>query len=222
MRLIHGWSVVLAGRPNVGKSRLFNALAGYECAIVDPTPGTTRDVVTIRTAFGGWPVELADTAGLRTSADPLEAAGITRARAHQAEADLTLLVLDRSVPLTDDDRALLCSHSDALIVANKADLPASWSDHQFKSSELITVSAHTSEGLDDLTAHIAARLVPDPPPPGAGVPFRLAHVRRLKAARAALQGNDQARAAALLRWFFANPPTNDHTITTPAADQGCD
>ena len=65
LRLVSGWRVVLAGRPNVGKSRLLNALAGYERAIVDPTPGTTRDVVTVRTALDGWPVELADTAGLR-------------------------------------------------------------------------------------------------------------------------------------------------------------
>ena len=65
LRLVSGWRVVLAGRPNVGKSRLLNALAGYDRAIVDPTPGTTRDVVTIRTALDGWSVELSDTAGLR-------------------------------------------------------------------------------------------------------------------------------------------------------------
>ncbi|MEJ7636706.1 MAG: GTPase [Singulisphaera sp.] len=75
LRLIGGWRVVLAGRPNVGKSRLLNALTGYDRAIVDATPGTTRDVVTARTALGGWPVELADTAGLRPSDDPIEASG---------------------------------------------------------------------------------------------------------------------------------------------------
>src|SRR5205814_9029049 len=88
LRLVSGWTVALAGRPNVGKSRLLNALAGYRRAIVDPSPGTTRDVVTVRTALDGWPVELADTAGLRAPGDPLEAAGIALARARQRDADL--------------------------------------------------------------------------------------------------------------------------------------
>src|SRR5262249_28294725 len=92
-RLVAGWSGALAGRPNAGKSRLLTALAGYERAIVDPTPGTTRDVVTVRTAFDGWPAELADTAGLRASDEPIEASGIALARARQASADLVLLVL---------------------------------------------------------------------------------------------------------------------------------
>ncbi len=82
LRLVSGWRVVLAGRPNVGKSRLLNVLAGFDRALVDPTPGTTRDVVAVRTAFDGWPVELADTAGLRTSEDAIEETGI--ARAHPA------------------------------------------------------------------------------------------------------------------------------------------
>ncbi len=63
LRLLNGWRVVIAGRPNVGKSRLFNALAGFARAIVDPTPGTTRDVVSFKTSFAGWPIELVDTAG---------------------------------------------------------------------------------------------------------------------------------------------------------------
>ena len=98
LRLLSGWKVVIAGRPNVGKSRLLNALAGFARAIVDPTPGTTRDVVTLRTSFGGWPVELADTAGLR-EARPDRELGIERSRSEQREADLVLLVLDRSEPL---------------------------------------------------------------------------------------------------------------------------
>ena len=111
LRLIAGWRVVLAGRPNVGKSRLLNALTGYDRAIVDATPGTTRDVVTARTALDGWPVELADTAGLRPSDDPIEASGVALARARQGEADLVLVVLDRSEPLTDIDRAIVAEHA---------------------------------------------------------------------------------------------------------------
>ncbi len=116
---------MVAGRPNVGKSRLLNALAGYERAIVDPTPGTTRDVVTVRTALDGWPVELADTAGLRDSDDAIESAGIALARARQADADLTLLVLDRSEPLTETDLALRADVQEkgGLIIAEQGRSP---------------------------------------------------------------------------------------------------
>jgi tRNA modification GTPase len=202
LRLISGWSVALAGRPNVGKSRLLNALAGYERAIVDPAAGTTRDVVTVRTAFDGWPVELADTAGLRDACDAVEAAGIALARAQQARSDLILLVLDRSEPLTPADHALLATLRDPLIVANKADLPAAWEPWD---ESLVTVSAERGDGLERLIATIARRLVPSPIEPGAGVPFRSEHVRRLEAARAALQAGDVAGAAEVLAGVLAAP-----------------
>lgn len=202
-RLVTGWNVVLAGRPNVGKSRLLNALAGYDRSIVDPTPGTTRDVVTVRTALGGWPVELADTAGLREADDPLESAGIARARARQARADLTLLVLDRSEPLTPADRARLDGAPGALVVANKGDLPAAWSPADLEPLAPLVVSAERGDGLDRLAAAIAHRLVPDPPGPGAGVPFRAAHVRTLRAAHAALGAGDPDAAAAALATFLS-------------------
>ena len=78
--LVRPWQVVLCGRPNVGKSRVINALAGYQRAIVHPTPGTTRDVVSVQTAVDGWPVELSDTAGLRDGGDELERAGVELAQ----------------------------------------------------------------------------------------------------------------------------------------------
>ena len=152
LRLIAGWRVVLAGRPNVGKSRLLNALAGYDRAIVDATPGTTRDVVTARTAFEGWPVELADTAGLRPSDDPIEASGVVLARARQGEADLVLVVLDRSEPLTDIDRAIVSEHARGLVVANKCDLPAAWSPGDL---DAVAVSAERGDGIEELVATIA-------------------------------------------------------------------
>ena len=192
LRLTRGWTVVLAGRSNVGKSRLLNTLAGYERAIVSPTPGTTRDVVSLRTALDGWPIELSDTAGLRASADPVEAEGIALARAHQAGADLTLLVLDRSEPLTEVDRSLLREPSRALVVANKADLPAAWTPTD---PATLTVSAERGDGLEWLVAAIVRRLVPDPPEPGAGVPFRPAQLRVLHAARASLHARDAITAA---------------------------
>ena len=111
VRLIGGWKVVIAGRPNVGKSRLFNALAGYERSIVNARPGVTRDVVSLRTAFGGWPVELCDTAGERAAEDAVERLGIARSQAERRDADLILVVLDRSEPLQAVDRELLGTES---------------------------------------------------------------------------------------------------------------
>ena len=110
--------MVIAGRPNVGKSRLFNALVGFARAIVDPTAGTTRDVVSHKAAFKGWPVELADTAGLRESFDPLESIGIERSRREQQQADLVVLVLDRSVPLQPIDRELIVANPAAIAIRN--------------------------------------------------------------------------------------------------------
>jgi tRNA modification GTPase len=206
-KLVEGWTVVLAGRPNVGKSCLLNALAGYDRAIVDPAPGTTRDVVTVRTAFDGWPVELSDTAGLRDAYDPIETAGIALARARQAEADLTLLVLDRSEPLTESDGALRAalSASGGLVVASKADLPAAWEPGD---ASVLTVSALSGDGLDRLAASVAHRLVPDPPPPGAGVPFRPSHVRRLEAARGALRRGDPGAAIGSLESLLTGLPAD--------------
>ena len=171
LKMVDGWRVVLAGRPNVGKSRLLNALAGYERAIVDPSPGTTRDVVTIRAAFDGWPVELADTAGLRASDDAIEAAGVASALVRQGTADLVVLVLDRSGPFTEDDRRWIASYPDALLVANKSDLPPAW-DPEGLGLDVATVSAERGDGIEALASAIARRLVPDPPAPGSGVPFR--------------------------------------------------
>ncbi|HEV3386889.1 MAG TPA: GTPase, partial [Gemmata sp.] len=93
--LVEPWKVVIAGPPNVGKSSLMNALAGYQRAIVSEIAGTTRDVVTVPVAFDGWPVELTDTAGLRT-AGGLEAEGIARAKKVLGEADLAIWVMDSS------------------------------------------------------------------------------------------------------------------------------
>ena len=109
VRLISGWRVVIAGRPNVGKSRLLNALAGYQRAIVDATPGTTRDVVTAASAFEGWPVELVDTAGVRGTDDQIERSGIARAHREHRRADLLLKVFDRSQPLETEDHRLLAA-----------------------------------------------------------------------------------------------------------------
>jgi tRNA modification GTPase len=200
LRLLSGWKIVVAGRPNVGKSRLLNALAGYSRAIVDPTPGTTRDVVRLRTALGGWPVEIADTAGLRATDDLVERLGIERARREQHDAALVILVLDRSEPLSTIDRELIDETRGALLVANKSDLPPAWlaGDPRLETPAIATVSAERGDGITSLIAEIVRRLVPDPPPPGGPVPFRAAQLDTLAQARESLLQGDFARAANLL------------------------
>jgi tRNA modification GTPase len=159
------WRLVMAGAPNVGKSSLINALAGYQRCIVAATPGTTRDVVTTLIALDGWPIELADTAGLRTAAETLEEQGIDLARQAMRTADLCLWVLDASaVPVWPDFRAETMH-----FVVNKVDLDAAWALDQ--AVHAVRVSAQTGSGLADLCDAVSQWLVPEPPPPGAPVPF---------------------------------------------------
>ncbi|MDG3005235.1 GTPase [Paludisphaera mucosa] len=201
LRLVDGWRVVIAGRPNVGKSRLLNAMAGYARAIVAATPGTTRDAVTVRTAFDGWPIELVDTAGVREAVDVVERSGVERALRERARADLSLHVLDRSQPLDGADRARATGGGPALIVASKADLPAAWDPAEALGGDrpFVVVSAEAGAGLDELGAAIARALVPIPPEPGAGVPFRDEQVVELAAARDALKLGEVEAAARILR-----------------------
>jgi tRNA modification GTPase len=178
--LVTAWRVVLAGSPNVGKSSLINALAGFGRAIVHATPGTTRDVVSVDTAIDGWPVELSDTAGLRSEAshDAVEQAGMALAREKLASADLVLLVFDRSQPWTAADQALMAAWPSALLVHNKCDLPPAPGARPMG----ICLSALRAEGTEALFSAIADRLVPDPPPPAAAVPFtaqQVAYLERL-------------------------------------------
>ena len=153
-----GGHVVLTGRPNVGKSSLFNALAGAGRAIVTDIPGTTRDLLTEVVDVDGVPITLVDTAGLRRAeTDVVETEGMARAHAARSVAELVLVVLDRSVPLTADDRLLLdeTAGMPRLIVATKRDLPAAWSSEQ---DHALAVSAWTGEGLDELRTAIATAL----------------------------------------------------------------
>jgi small GTP-binding protein len=119
--LVSPWHIVLAGLPNAGKSSLLNALVGYERAIVFAQPGTTRDVVTAAAAYDGWRWELRDTAGLRATDDPLEAAGIERTDAMLAASDVTVLVIDGTRPWSESE-TLRRAHPRAICVRNKSDL----------------------------------------------------------------------------------------------------
>lgn len=197
------WRVVLAGPPNVGKSSLINALAGYERAIVSPIPGTTRDVVALTTAIDGWPVVLADTAGLRTSDDELESAGVELARAALANADLAILVCDaaaselgsaqwKSLPLR------------TIEVRNKIDLVCeSGGVGDDPARGLIPVSALTGEGIAALAAAIGAALVPNPPTRGAAVPFTRAQFDALDIAHEAIECRHVATANEALQSLLA-------------------
>ena len=184
LHLSRPWSVVLAGRPNVGKSSLINALVGYSRSIVYDQPGTTRDVVTAQTALQGWPIEFADTAGIRRGSEELEAAGIERARERLARADLIVLLIDTSRPPDDEDWQLLSAHAEALVVAHKADRTSAWGDQLPRVA--LPVSSLTGEGVQELATAIISRLIPEEPRPGTAVPFTARQIEQLQRARAAL------------------------------------
>jgi tRNA modification GTPase len=180
------WRVVLAGRPNVGKSSLINRLVGYERAIVYDQPGTTRDVLSAATALAGWPIELSDTAGLRTADDDLEAVGISRAHEQLVAADLVLVVGDAAGPWTaaDDDvwtAASVATRRAPLALHNKCDLQLPPDDNRPAG---LPVSAVSGAGVETLLAAIVARLVPRPPEPGVAVPFTARQVHGIESALA--------------------------------------
>ncbi len=136
-KLVHqGLTLAIVGRPNVGKSSLFNCLVERERAIVTPQPGTTRDLVSETVAIGGIPVELMDTAGIRQALDETESIGIKKSMEALADADLVLVVIDKSQPPTEEDEELLTQieNRPAIVVENKSDLPTKWSDGRLRPS----------------------------------------------------------------------------------------
>jgi tRNA modification GTPase len=152
--LVHGGiTLAIAGRPNVGKSSLFNALLEQDRAIVTDIPGTTRDLVSEHLSIGGIPVKLYDTAGIRQATGLVETLGIERSYQAMADADLALIVLDASRPADAEDEALLARAHRHLLVANKCDLaPAP--------PGALAVSALTGQGIPELRAAILAAVAP--------------------------------------------------------------
>ena len=164
-RIVHdGLTLAIVGRPNAGKSSLFNRLVQRDRAIVTATPGTTRDTVTERISLDGIPLELVDTAGLRETFEEVEQLGIARSREALADAALVLVVLDATQPLNDEERSLLAAVEDrpAIVAINKSDigaangvatdLSAAASAHMVA----LPTSALTGEGIAALRERILA------------------------------------------------------------------
>jgi tRNA modification GTPase len=157
--LREGMTVVIAGRPNAGKSSLLNRLAGYDAAIVTPLPGTTRDVVRERISIDGMPLHVLDTAGLRQGGDLVEEEGIRRAQAEMLRADRVLFVIDASADpdarAFREERARLPAEVAVTLVFNKCDLAAGLPLADTVSAPpRLHLSALTGEGLGELRAHL--------------------------------------------------------------------
>ncbi len=158
-----GLTLAIVGRPNVGKSSLFNRLLEQDRAIVASLPGTTRDLVSETASIGGIPVKLYDTAGIRQGAELVESLGIERSFQAMDEADLTLVVWDVSQPLDDEDRALIARaerQGRCLIAGNKCDLLPKQSRERQRAVASISVSALTGEGIAQLREAILEALAP--------------------------------------------------------------
>jgi tRNA modification GTPase len=196
------WKVVILGRPNVGKSSLLNALAGFARAIVFDQPGTTRDVVTAETAFQGWPVRLIDTAGIREAADALESEGIALAREAAATADCRVIVIDASQPPQPDDFELLAAWPEALIVAHKADLPDVWRGRI--PSGALRVSSLAGTGIEMLIEKLVGKVVSSVPAPGTAIPLTLRQVEILKDARRLLVEADWSGCQSAIRQLLSS------------------
>lgn len=160
-----GASVAIIGRPNVGKSSLLNALLKQQRAIVHDLPGTTRDMLEGYITLGGYPLKLIDTAGIQGTDDPVEREGITRSRSAASMARMLIIVLDGSVPVTDEDReiAKLYYPEQGLVVAlNKKDLKRSIKDEEirdlFGDARVVETAAINNEGIDRLEKAVTEEL----------------------------------------------------------------
>lgn len=177
-----GVSTIIAGKPNVGKSSLFNALLQEERTIVTPLPGTTRDFVEETVVIDGFPLKVADTAGLRHPADRIEEEGVRITREKLDQADLILLVIDSSVELDEQDETLFASLKvgKAVVVLNKMDLPGKVSLDKITTfipaERIVPISALYKTGFEKLKAVVVSTLVAQKPsPPSSPVVSNLRH-----------------------------------------------
>ena len=200
-RIVHdGLTMAIVGRPNAGKSSLFNRLVERDRAIVTATPGTTRDLVTERISLEGIPLELVDTAGLREAFEEVEQLGIARSREALADAAIVLVVLDATQALNQEERGLLAAVQgrSALVVINKSDLSDSAQSVQadrMAADEFgvlaIPTSALTGEGISTLREKIV-ELATGGAAEEPGLLTNLRHQQAIAAARAALADAERA------------------------------
>lgn len=217
-KLVHeGFTLAIVGRPNAGKSSLFNRLLDQERAIVTEIPGTTRDLVSETASLDGIPVRYQDTAGLREGQDKVETLGIERSYQAMADADLTLVVVDLSEPFDAGLDELVQKSARRLVVGNKADLPRQ------VDFDGLAVSALTGEGIEELRRQIRAEVAPVQESE-AGFITSLRQERLLREAIAALE---QARTGAqervphemlLVDLYSALTPVDAITGATTADD----
>lgn len=186
-RLREGLHVAIVGAPNVGKSSLLNRLARRDAAIVSATAGTTRDVVEVHLDLGGYPVVVADTAGLRAAAEDIEGEGIRRARARAETADLMVAVFDATALPDLDPHTLALVDGRSLVVLNKVDLAAVPRPEQLGGHPVLAVSAATGEGIDALAAAVGQRAAALLGSGSAPVPTRARHRAALADCLAALE-----------------------------------
>lgn len=208
IHLTEPYRVTIVGRPNAGKSALLNQLVGYARAMVFDQPGTTRDVVQVTTALGGYAVEISDTAGVRETSEPIEREGIERTLASIATCDLALLVFDQSAPLTADDRAFLSQvlprlTAALIVVGNKSDLPPQCSFEQLAAinttiarAPSLSASALTGAGIRELLALLEKQLVPTPLAQGSPLLFSRELEQAFRKILAALDQSNDPRAIA--------------------------
>ncbi len=197
-RLRDGIEVAIIGAPNAGKSSLLNAFAGRAAAIVSPHPGTTRDVIEVALDLGGYPVLLADTAGIRDGTDPVEQEGVARARARAHSADIRLAVFDGAVwPHTDPGTTALIDET-SLVVLNKADLLELSGQYRIAGRSPLLVSALTGHGITELIDGLEAAVAERFPVAGAPAPSRARHRAALNACLEAVRRADAAASVELL------------------------
>jgi tRNA modification GTPase len=197
--IVHdGLTLAIVGRPNAGKSSLFNCLVQRDRAIVSATPGTTRDTVSERISIDGIPIELVDTAGLREAAGEVEQLGIQRSREALADAQLVLIVLDATQPLNDEERRLLAAAEGrpALVVLNKCDLTDAPSLLESSALPSLSTSALTGQGISELREHVLT-MATGGAASESGLLTNLRHQQAISAALSALADAAQANTSSI-------------------------